>query len=174
MTTSFDLNDRALEKPIFNYIHSIIVIVFYFYFLFPYLNREDVILISSPRIIRSYLSTFNKARNKKILHKLYSEPIHFSSKLAQNELEHILFNLILNEKNKWLYKNNDEIIELLAVSLNSYEDCKNLYDSYYQEYNQDLIIELRDLCSSYNGMSLVLNSFIQYDFIEANYPYNIN
>lgn len=85
----------------------------------------------------------------------------------------LLRTLIINEKKIFLAKSKkDDIQTLLTEIIKDISSGVEVLKIYEEKYHSDMIADLSDLTSSYEGKKQILSKFIEFEIVSAEFPHD--
>lgn len=93
--------------------------------------------------------------------------------VLESDLKKLNF-LIAKQQKAWVgAAHKDNIQQLLGGFINTKEQALHALDFYLTLYDTDLLEDLKNLTSSYDGKREYLEPFIKHGVVEAEYPHNV-
>jgi len=134
--------------------------------------REDQIKFSDK--MNSHAPNENKKQVQKIQSKLNKKEVQKKIDIDDNLISE-LRNLIIKQKKSFIgNKYRKDIILLLNRIITSQGLARRLIEQYYNLYESNLLDDLKQLTSNYNGIKEYVLIFIEFDIIEEEYPHEFN
>jgi len=119
------------------------------------------------KIINSDLST-NEKTNIEVLSKNKT-----SVDISDDNIKKLRELIKAEKKGIFGSDNKSDILDLLKSMISTKETAQMVIDEYNRLFNKSLIIELKSLTTSYDGIKEYLSCFFEYGIVKTEYPHDL-